>query len=234
MRRILFILPCLLSLATAAPLPLVQGTHAALVEETAVTTTVSGYPAQPPRGKEAESLAGTAPLAILRIDWLNKEAPPEEFEVAVTEERRIITSTHRIGRTGITRTLLATPDAVFLHFLADHPGALSFRTSLTSPQEGKTTTEGRNGLIWRSSTDAGVKAYAHIVPFESDVEADGNAILLRGEGECLVIFSITPSEDPGKPVAGIWKRLAETHDPGQEHPDPVKIWHSLLSRKPVP
>ena len=238
MLRFLLLLPCLLSFAAAAPLPLAEAGRAAWVEDTPAATTVRGHPVQgtglPPKGKEPGVPADTAPLATLRIDWLNQNPAPEDFEVAVTKERRIITSTHRLGQTGITRTILAAPDAFFLHFVADQPGAISFKASLSSSRAGKTTVHDRNELLWTAATDAPVKAFARVIPFESDVEVEGNSILLKGEGECLVIFSFTPFDTAEKPLSGTWQRLAATLDPGTEHPDPVKIWQTIFARAAAP
>lgn len=238
MLRFLFIFLSLLHPATAAPLLLAQGTKAARVEDAPATTALSGYPLPapglPPEEREEEAFAETAPLATLRIDWLNQTPAPEGFEVAVTKKRRIITSTHRLGKTGITRTILATPEAFFVHIVADQPGAIAFRTTLTSTRDGKTTPSGRNELLWASADHAPAKAYVRVIPFESDVEADGDAIVLRGEGECLVIFSLTMLDSPEKPLSGTWQRLAAILDPGEEHPDPSKIWQVILSQAAGP
>ena len=234
MLRFLPLLPCFVSFATAAPLPLAEAGRVAWVEDIPAATTVSGHPVQGaglvPKGKEPGVPADTAPLATLRIDWLNQNPAPEDFEVVVTKERRIITSTHRLGKTGITRTILATPDAFFLHIVADQPGAISFKASLTSSRAGKTTLHDRNELQWTSATDGPAKAFARVIPFESDVEVDGNAIVLKGEGECLVIFTFTASDRAEKPISGTWQRLAARLDPGTEHPDPVKIWQTIFAR----
>lgn len=229
---------CLFSLAAAAPLPLGQGPCAALVEDTPATTTVRGYPARGqeplPADKGAELPEEPRPLAVLRIDWLNTEPAPVDFEVVATDKPKVITTTYRQGRTGITRTLLATPEVIFLHFVADQPGAIAFRASLGSQRDGTTVVRDRNELSWISTREAGMKAYARVIPFESDVETEGNSIVLRGEGECMVIFSFTPRDDPGKPLSGTWKRLAAALDHGEEHPDPVKIWQTILARGNAP
>jgi hypothetical protein len=229
MLRILFIIPSLFSVALAGPVPLGQGPTASVVEESPGSTLVTALP------RDGVQLPVEAqPLAILKIDWLNHEPAPKDFDVEVTDKERLITTTYRQGTIGITRTLLSTPDMIFLHFLADQPGAISFRTSLSSPREGNTIVQGRNELLWTSTRDPAVKAYARIIPFESDVETEGNSISLRGEGECMVIFGFTRKEDPSKPISGTWQRLAATFDPGEKHPDPVKIWHSILASKGAP
>ncbi|WAC20824.1 hypothetical protein OVA24_05435 [Luteolibacter sp. SL250] len=229
MLRILSIFPCLLCLASAAPLPLGQGPSATMVEDTPARTTVNAIPDGRNQGP-----AGDLPLAVLRIDWLNNEPTPKDFEVTVTDKQKVITTTYRQGATGITRTLLATPEIIFLHFVADQPGAISFKTTLGSPRDGTTAVQNRNELTWTSARAPAMKAYARVIPFESDVETEGDSIVLRGEGECMVIFSFTRLDDAAKPLSGTWKRLAAALDPGAEHPDPVKIWQTILAHGGAP
>jgi|GEM_PF-5642451 len=229
MLLILFIFPCLLSVTAAAPLPLGHGPTATRVDDTPARTTVDAFPDRGVQGP-AEAL----PLATLRIDWLNNEPGPKDFEVEVTDKLKVITTTYRQGTTGITRTFLATPEMIFLHFVADQPGAISFKATLGSPRAGTTAVRERNELSWISTKEPAMKAYARVIPFESDVETEGNSIVLRGEGECMVIFSFTPLDDPGKPISGTWERLAAALDPGEEHPDPVKIWQTILARRNSP
>ena len=229
MLRILSIFPCLLSVTAAAPLPLGQGPAATRLDDTPARTTVDAFP-----GGEIQEPGEALPLATLRIDWLNNEPAPKEFEVEVKDKLKVITTTYRQGTTGITRTFLATPEMIFLHFVADQPGAISFKATLSSPQAGTAVVRERNELLWISTKEPAMKAYARVIPFESDVETEGNSIILRGEGECMVIFSFTPLDDPGKPISGTWKRLATALDPGEEHPDPVKIWQTILARGNAP
>lgn len=213
--------------ASAAPLPLAKGPLVAVADDSPASTVITAYPS-------AEKNPETPPLATLRIDWLNQSPAPTGFEVVQEPGTRLIRSTHHLGRTQITRTILATGDAIYLHVLADQPGALSFRTTLQVPRNEKTTIEDRRELGWTSSGDPAAKARAWVIPFESDVEADGPSIVLRGEGECLVIFNFSAAEKPGNPISGTWSRIAAAFDPGSEPPDPSKIWQAILSRETAP
>lgn len=232
MHRFLSILACLLPMATGTPLPLSHGPMVAQVEESVTTTTISGY-AQHAGGPKQPPPLDAPPLAVLRIDWLNQEPAPTGFAIE-QKNRSKISSNHHLGRTGITRTILATDDAIFIHVLADQPGAVALKVSLTSPQEGTTIPQGRNELLWNGKEDPIPKAYLRLIPFESDVEAEGESIVLRGEGECLVIFSFTAADDAKAPLFELWKRLAATYDPGADHPDPVKIWQAILEKQAPP
>ncbi|MNY80969.1 hypothetical protein D3C86_2222830 [compost metagenome] len=73
-----------------------------------------------------------------------------------------------------------------------------------------------------------------VLPFESDVENEGNAVILRGEGECLVIFTQTDAENQANPLAGTLSKLGERHDPGNIPPNPSKIWQAVSAGVPAP
>lgn len=165
--------------------------------------------------------------AELEIQWLG-DAPTYQQTRLFPVSGRIV-STYRSGITTLTRTLLvdAPGGAIFLHFIADQPGALSFRASLRGPGPA-TTLENRRELT-RSHGDHEARAW--ILPFEADVEPDGSSILLRGEGEALIILNFGPKSAPHPPAETL-KRLAAAHDPGHAHPDPTKIWQAILAAHP--
>lgn len=231
------ILLLLIASAVAEPLALTRGTVVAMVEDTPTSTTINALPAPlllPKEKDKVEKQAAPPAIATLRIEWLNQDPPPTGFAVEPRRNDHLIVSGHHLGRTGITRTLLATEEAVFLHIVADQPGAISFRASLTSPGPGKTTLRDRNDLIREGPGDHPARAFVRVIPFESDVEEENGCITLRGEGECLLIFSFALRDDPEKPVSGIWKRLSAALDSGAEHPDPVKIWQTISAPETAP
>jgi hypothetical protein len=174
------------------------------------------------------------PHAILSIEWLNQNPPPTDF-ISSGDGKKLATSSLRMGTTHITRTFISTGDAIILHFLADKPGDLSFRASLIPPDgKGETTVKDRRELVWNAPENDGRLARVWVIPFESDVETEGNAITLRGEGECLVIFNFAERDPGAKPVGGSWQRLIDTHDPGAEPADPTKIWSAIRQKSEVP
>lgn len=71
-----------------------------------------------------------------------------------------------------------------LHFLADKPGELGFRTSIQSSVGSRPA--GRRLLTAEAGDES---LFVWVVPMESDVERDGGAVLLRGEGEALVVVA---------------------------------------------
>jgi len=177
----------------------------------------------------ATTFPGKPAAAVeISLEWLG-EPPVRQSSYLFPASGRIV-STYRAGTTTFTRTLLTDPatGAVLLHFLADQPGALSFRATLRGPGTGPTTLENRRELT-HSHRDTEARAW--ILPFESDVEPAGNSILLRGEGEALVLLNFGPKSAP-HPPADTLKRLAATHDPGHPHPDPSKIWNAIRRSRP--
>lgn len=216
--------------AIAAPLPIGNGSVVGLVEDTVSTTMIAACSDKTEQGK-TEAARDVAACPRVRIEWLNQMPEPTQFVIEPPQpqkQQNVITSSHRLGRTGITRTFLVTDEAMFLHVVADQPGAISFKATLLAPEEGSAVIRDRNEILWTGAGDRKARAYVRVVPFESDVEADGGSIVLRGEGECLVVFQFSPSDDAGNPVSDTWKRLCARLDPGAEHADPVKIWHALL------
>jgi hypothetical protein len=58
-----------------------------------------------------------------------------------------------------------------------------------------------------------------LIPFESEVSAEANALVIRGEGELLLIWH-WPQDDQFT----TWQSLLREYDPaGGEHPDITKI-----------
>lgn len=163
------------------------------------------------------------PSATLRIEWVSDHDEPAQFKSAPSGENSI-TSTHRFGRTTVTRTIVASEaaDCILLHVRADQPGPVHFIARFIN--EAPVEIHARRQLIL---TGEGIHAHAWIIPFESDVRDDGkSAIVLAGEGEALIILNATT--DPRKrPVCDTLTRLGEKHDPGHTPPSPHHIWQAL-------
>ena len=161
--------------------------------------------------------------SALDIAWLgNAEARDFRRE---THTGGLTRSVQRSGSTTITRTVLASEKhgAIFIHFLADMPGALTFRVAHGGPRGVEAHIEDRRQLILppgKSSTGAHIR----VLPFESDVTPGAHSITVRGEGEALVIWTYAPDQTP----AETWEKLGDLHDPGHRPPDPAKIWRGVL------
>jgi hypothetical protein len=168
----------------------------------------------------------------LHLEWLGTAPEWRTTTLHLASGRTV--STFRIGTTTITRTLVTDPTsgAAYLHLLADHPGALSFRATLTAPGNTPTLIEDRRQLTRPLGENGQNQARAWILPFESDVETSGTSILLRGEGEALIILNIGPNTGPLSPSTA-FKNLTQRHDPGQPHPNPAKLWHGILASLPT-
>lgn len=160
----------------------------------------------------------------LVIEWLGAD-PVKDFKRSWQPGGTQVRSVYRIGSTTIIRTVLASAadDAVFIHLLADQPGALSFRVSI--PADG-VRREDRRQLVFTPET--GPASHVWVIPFESDVEPDGQAVTVRGEGEALIVWNFSPGKATAGELAGTWKRLAARHDSGHIPPDVSKVWHGAL------
>jgi hypothetical protein len=134
-----------------------------------------------------------------------------------------ITSTHRVGTTTITRTILAseTADCILVHVIADQPGAVSLTAGFVT--EKPVATRDRREILL-----SGEKTHAHtwIIPFESDVGDAGKRVSIRGEGEALIILNLT-ADPVGFPVSGTLSRLGDKYDPGHKPANPHLIWEGI-------
>lgn len=162
----------------------------------------------------------------LTIDWLNREAVTD-FQRSRHPATGIVRNTCRIGSAKITRTVLVDTDGtVFIHLLASLPGALSFRVSLGVTGGGEARIEDRRELVL--TTADGISAHVWVIPFEADVAPDGNSIIVRGEGEALILLSYAAGPEAAKSLAMTWKTLGDRHDPGNDTPDPTRVWREVL------
>ena len=192
--------------------PLTTPRFSCTVENTPASTILTS------RAKGSES-----PVKF-RIDWLTGSETPLNFKTGLPE-KGLVTSTHLLGKTTVTRTILASAesDCIFIHVHADQPGPVHFAARFVS--EDPVKIHDRRQLIL-SGKD--IHAHAWVIPYESDVTDDGKAtITLAGEGEALIILNLTP--DPAKhPIANTLVRLGEKHDPGHTPPSPHLIWEGVL------
>ncbi len=169
------------------------------------------------------------PHAHIEIEWLAGVATPARHTLGIRADDGKITSSHRQDRTTIRRTILAggTDDAIFIHAIADLPGALSLRARLIPPTPQTVEIVDRRQLV--STGEGEISFRAWVLPFESDVEPGENqSIMIRGEGEALIILNLAPSHPTGDWLEETLKRLGERHDPGHWPPNPSLIWQGVL------
>ena len=162
---------------------------------------------------------------VLNIDWLDRDGAAIGFTRSICSKEAAIRSVHRVGKTTITRTVIAAggDDAIFIHLIADQPGALSFRVTLSGPPASEARIEDRRQLILPAGAGH-PGAHVWVLPFESDVAREGHFITVRGEGEALIVWNY----GIGKPLDATLSRLGTRYDPGHTPPDPAKIWQGVL------
>ncbi|MBC7980552.1 MAG: hypothetical protein H7Y36_08325 [Armatimonadetes bacterium] len=180
------------------------------ITNTAALTTLTARP----RNSEA--------AVTFRIDWLSGNDLPSRFQ-NLPIKNHSLTSTHLLGKTTLTRTILAsqTADAIFIHIRADQPGPVHFTTRFIS--EDPVEIHDRRQLILSGKK---IHAHAWVLPFESDVSDDGKTITLAGEGEALIILNLTADPETA-PVSQTLTRLGKIHDPAHTPPGPHVIWQAL-------
>ncbi len=162
----------------------------------------------------------------LKITWLNQEGVVAAFTRSFCPTDGRVQSVHKAGNTTITRTVIAAraDDAIFIHLIADQPGALSFRVTLGGSETAGARIEDRRQLILPAGKGR-LAACIWVLPFESDVASEGHSISVRGEGEALIVWNYAV----GKPPDATWTQLGTRYDPGHNPPDPAKIWHGVLA-----
>jgi hypothetical protein len=179
-----------------------------------------------------ETLAAPAKVE-LKIEWLAGDEQPVDFTRSILPADRVVRSSYRLGGTRITRTVIADEEerAIFIHLIADKPGALSFRVILSVSGEGEPKIEDRRQLVRTAAAaqPASIGVHVWVLPFESDVAPDGDSIIVRGEGEALILLTYATASETTKPLAETLARLGRRHDPDHNPPDPAKIWHGVLA-----
>ncbi|MEO7100091.1 MAG: hypothetical protein ABI162_12070 [Luteolibacter sp.] len=160
----------------------------------------------------------------LRIDWLTGEYGLANIRQPSLLADGRIESAYQHGKTTFTRTVVAArkEKAVFIHLLTDKPGALSFRVSLNIPAH----VEDRRQLV--ATADSGLSAHVWVLPFEAEVAEEGQSIVVRGEGEALIVVNFSHENGAEKALSQTFSNLGAIHDPGHSPPDPSRIWQGVI------
>lgn len=230
------------SLSWADSLPQLMEKRSALVLETALQTQLRAYARPGPKNlsftepeilAQAGEMLKTLPaeeLVDLKIELLSTEKPTA-FSRSIQPAKGVIESICRVGGAKITRSVVwdEESDTIMVHLLADKPGALSFRVNLGAHGANPPKITNRKELIAPPGDKPnGFGAHVWVIPFESDVTPDGNAIIVRGEGEAVILLSYAA----GAPApSDALTRLGNRYDPGHNPPDPIKIWRGVLESK---
>ena len=162
---------------------------------------------------------GTEAAVKFRIDWASGDEAPENFRNQPAKPDRL-SSTHRLGKTTLTRTVLVSEaaDCILIHVQADQPGSVHFSARFETDEPVKI--HDRRQIILQGKQ---IQAHAWIIPFESDVSDDGKSITLLGEGEALILLNLAPDTKKHR-IFNTLTRLGEKHDPGHIPPNPHLIW----------
>lgn len=160
-------------------------------------------------------------VGTLVINWLD-EAPPTAYRRSLDRSTGIATISFERNGSRITESVFLSKaeSLLVIHLLADKPGALNFRISLL-----------RNACRIKDRRELDSKgARVWVLPCESDVEADGGGLMVRGEGEALILMAAGGSEDLDRR----FRALAIKHDGLNSFPDPSRIWSGLRQSQERP
>jgi hypothetical protein len=157
-------------------------------------------------------------IECLVMNWLNHEQ--------VTSYRRSLDRPGGIATTSFQRNGARFTETVFLskaesllavHLLADKPGALNFRVCLLSNAyriKDRRELDSKGLRVW-------------VLPFESDVEPDGEGLAVRGEGEALILLATGSRQE----LDGRFRALGLKYDGRDSFPDLTKVWDGLKKSK---
>lgn len=234
MLKWLVVCPILLSAAClATPLdqwdrePARSSADAFLLRSTRWLARVPGDPAHE-RIRLLVPAPGTAAMspeiASLRINWLNP-GPVEHYRRSLDRQSGIATTCFVRNGARITQTIFlsAEESLLVLHLHADKPGALDFEAAFGRPDHRKSAIRSRREL------DAG-KLRAWVLPFESDVEPSEGGIVVRGEGEALILVAEGSRTELDRRLG----RLGLRFDGREAFPDLTRIWSGLLALQDAP
>lgn len=229
--------------ASSQWLPLDLTSKAGLVSDTAKQTRLLGFfPASPLESYPSLETALNAgsvifsdfknsPPLTVNFEWLGNDVL-EDRGHSVHEGDGRFRSVYRVRSTTIFRTVLASKQdgVIYVHFHADQPGALSFKTTISSTVPSVVRVEDRRQLILAPIDHAPNHPAAHIwvIPYESDVSGNDDSISLMGEGEALIVFAFGSDGKESSTLAKTWEQIGERYDPGHTPPNPSKVWQGVL------
>lgn len=153
-------------------------------------------------------------IDCLLLNWLNHEQVTG-YQRSLDRSTGIATTSFVKNGTRVTETvfLSETESLLVVHLLADKPGALNFRVSLFSHA---------SRIKDRREMDSkGLRVW--VLPFESDVEPDDDGLIVRGEGEALILLAVGSRQE----LDGRFRVLGLKYDHRDSFPDLTKIWAGL-------
>ncbi len=157
----------------------------------------------------------------LILNWLNHEQETG-YRRSLDRDKGIATTSFQRNEARITETvLLSKADSLLVvHLLADKPGALNFRVSLLSRAsriKNRRELDSKGLRVW-------------VLPFESDVEPDGEGLVVRGEGEALILLAAGTRRE----LDVRFRDIGMKYDGRDSFPDLIKIWAGLKKSQERP
>ena len=146
----------------------------------------------------------------------NEEKPSQEGCIFIYESRD--------GTVGYHSTIFyhRASGLLIQQIRCDQPGLLNVRASLIGGQ-----VTGRTEMQFSGEQFC---TGALFIPFEAEVVADGNSLVIEGEGELVLVMSLDTIGTPQTSVATKWRQACLTYDPDSinDH-DVIKVTNALRS-----
>lgn len=168
-------------------------------------------------------------LGEISIDWLDAEQPMNAYRRALNLQDGLSITTWERNGAGITQTVLVSraDNVLLIHLLADKPGALNFRVRLGASSDPQVAVTGERGeLVRKDSASHASEVRAWVLPFESEVNADGNAMIVQGEGEAMIVVAAATRADVPS-LKTTFARLVAKYEPTEDHPDFPQLWRKM-------
>ena len=149
------------------------------------------------------------------MNWLNDE-PVKGHRRSLDRFTGIVTTSFERNGARITESVFLSnaESLMVVHLQADKPGALNFRVCLLSNAyriKDRRELDSRGLRVW-------------VLPFESDVAPDGEGLVVRGEGEALILLAAGHRQQ----LDHRFQALGLKYDGRDEFPDLTKLWSGLL------
>ena len=149
-------------------------------------------------------------VECLVMNWLD-QGPVAGYRRSLDRSTGIATTSFMRNGARITESVFLSKaeSLLVVHLLADKPGALNFRICLLGNAyriKDRRELDSKGLRVW-------------VLPFESDVEPDGEGLVVRGEGEALILLATGSKRE----LDGRFRALGLKYDGRDEFPDLTKI-----------
>jgi hypothetical protein len=109
----------------------------------------------------------------------------------------------------------------------DHPGSLNAKATLAGG-----TVTGRTEI---QTSNEHIRTGVLFIPFEAEVTPASNSLIIRGEGELVLVMAIEDSNDQQAGIAAKWQQACIKYDPTSNgHYDVIKVTNAMRSECEIP